>query len=141
MAVILDIADAVVTELNSTEWSQEFTAERRYRPELKLADLATLHVLVVPRSVESSTATRSGYQHDYKVDVGVLQRFSEAESEEIDDLMDLVEEIADHFAGLRLDSPDAICVATANEPVYAQEHMAQWRQFTSVLTLTFRLWR
>jgi hypothetical protein len=29
----------------------------------------------------------------------------------------------------------------ANEPVYAMEHLEEFRQFTSVLTLTFKVWR
>jgi hypothetical protein len=28
-----------------------------------------------------------------------------------------------------------------NEPVYSLEHLDEFRQFTSVITLTFRVWR
>jgi len=141
MAVILDIADAVVTELNAASFSLELTAVRLYRPERKLSEMATLRVSVVPKAVEISGATRNGHQHDYQLDIGVQKRFSEAESAEIDGLMDLVEEIADHCRNLRLASPDAACVAIENDPVYLPDHMAELRQFTSVLSLTFRLWR
>ena len=56
--------------------------------------------------------------------------------------MGLVDEIADHFRMKRLDSlRAAVWVKTENEPLYAQEHMDQLRQFTSVLTFTFRMMR
>jgi hypothetical protein len=56
--------------------------------------------------------------------------------------MALVEEIADFFRLRRLTSyPDAIWVRTDNVPVYAPEHLEEFRQFTSVLTLTFRVVR
>jgi len=51
-------------------------------------------------------------------------------------------EIADHFRRAPLPSfPAARCVAVANTPVYAAEHLQELRVLTSVLTLTFRLWR
>jgi DNA-binding transcriptional MerR regulator len=51
-------------------------------------------------------------------------------------------EIAEHFRGKRLGSfPDAIWVKTEHKPIYAAEHLDQLRQFTSVMTLTFRVMR
>ena len=48
----------------------------------------------------------------------------------------------DHFRHKRLDSfRAAVWVKTEHEPIYAQEHLDQMRQFTSVLTLTFRVMR
>ena len=32
-------------------------------------------------------------------------------------------------------------MSVANEPVFAPEHLEQWRQFTSVLTVTYRMRR
>jgi hypothetical protein len=56
--------------------------------------------------------------------------------------MELVEEIADFFKQRRLDAyPQAVWVKTENAPIYAAEHMDELRQFTSVLTLTFRVLR
>ena len=46
------------------------------------------------------------------------------------------------FRFKRLDSfPNAVWVKTENAPVYAVEHLDQLAQFTSVLTLTFRVIR
>ena len=141
MAVIIDIADAVVTELNGGTFSQAFTAERHYKPVFELPEMKTLHVTVVPKGVETRLATRGLLQHDYQIDVAVQKKFDTGDNPELDPLMGLVEEIADSFKGRNLDSANAVWVGTENAPVYAAEHMEQFRQFTSVLTLTFRVLR
>ena len=142
MPVITDIADAVVAELNGGTFSQTFTAKRYYRPVFDLAEMATLHVSVVPRGVTIERADRSRNQHDVQIDVAVQKKFSTGDAAELDPLMALVEEVADFFRMRRLSTyPDAVWVKTENVPVYAQEHMEEFRQFTSVLTLTFRVVR
>ena len=139
MAVITDIADAVVQELNSGSWSLPLSAERHYRPVFDLKDMQTLHVTVVPKGTQVERADRSRSQFDYQVDVGVQRKFEKGDAAELDPLVGLVEEIADHFRAQRLAAyPDAVCVKSEHAPVYAPEHMDELRQFTSVLTLTFR---
>jgi len=142
MPVIADIADAVVAELNAASLSQPFEAERSYLPRFDLAEMKDLHVTVVPKGVMVLPGSRNHNQHDYSVDVAVQKKLSAADNDEIDALMGLVDEIADHFRMKRLDSlRAAVWVKTENEPLYAQEHMDQLRQFTSVLTFTFRMMR
>jgi len=97
---------------------------------------------VVPKGLKIVKGTRREDQHDYQVDVGVQQRFEAGDAAELDPLMGLVQEIADCFRGLVLDTePEAACLAVENAPIYAQEHMREGRLFTSILTLTFRVWR
>ena len=140
MAEIVDIADAVVTELNAGTFSQEFTAARLYRPEFDLKDMATLHVTVVPKGVETVTVSRSVVQYDITVDVAVQKKLESESNDEIDPLMNLVEEIATFFRLRRLaECPNASWLRTENEPVYSPGHLEELRQFTSVLTLTFRV--
>jgi len=157
MATITDIADAVVTELNGHTWTNApptppeveggdptpaFTAERHYRPRFDLKDMAALHVSVVPKGVTIERADRLRNQEDYAIDVAVQKKFSSGDAVELDPLMALVEEIARFFRLRRLaEYPDAVWVRTENVPVYAVEHMDELRQFTSVLTLTFRVVR
>ena len=142
MALIIDIADAVVSELNDAAFGTPFTATRAYVPRFDLEEMGTLRVTVVPKGVEISTASRSGHQHDYRIDIGVQRKFEQEEAAELDPLMDLVEEIADHFRGAVLETdPQASCVGVENGPIYAQEHMREGRLFTSVLTCTYRTWR
>jgi hypothetical protein len=60
----------------------------------------------------------------------------------IDALVALTEEIADHLRVQRLTTfPDARCTGVETSPVYAPEHLEELRQFTSVLTATYSLWR
>jgi len=142
VSVILDIADAVVTELNGEGFGLPFTAERAYLPRFDLPEMASLRVTVVPRGLSISAGTRSRDRHEYRIDVGVQQKLEQEDTAELDPLMDLVEEIADHFRGLVLEAdPEAACVGVENGPVYAQDHMREGRLFTSILTLTFRTWR
>ncbi len=142
MAVIADIADAVVVELNAGGFSQPLTAARCYLPKFDLAEMKDLHVTVVPKGVAVTAGSRNHNQHDYQIDVAVQKRLAAGGNGEIDVLMSLVDEIADHFRLKRLDNLQAaVWVKTQHEPIYAQEHLDQMRQFTSVMTLTFRMMR
>ncbi len=142
MAAITDIADAVVTELNAATFSQPVAAERTYLPVFELPEMKDLHVTVVPRDVAIAPSARSHNQHDYAIDVAVQKKLTDADNAEIDPLVSLVDEIADHFRFKRLPAySEAMWVKTEYKPVYAQEHLEQLRQFTSVLTLTFRVLR
>lgn len=140
-ATIIAIADAVVEELNGAPFSQPLVAVRHYQPVFELAGMTGLKVSVVPRSVASQALDRNRDRLECTIDVAVQQKL-EPTAEHLDPLMALVEEIADHFRRRPLAGfPQARCTATANDPVYAPEHLEEFRQFTSVLTLTFQVWR
>jgi len=146
MAVIIDIADAIVADLNAQTFGLPFTAARYYLPKFQLEDMDTLHVSVVPKEVEIIPAegTRGAPQYDYLVDVGIQKRFdADDDNADIDPLADLVEEIADRLTGRNLvaGAETALWITTGNSPIYAPEAMSQDRMFTSVLTLSYRLWR
>ena len=141
MSVVTVIGDTVVSELNAASFSQSFTAERNYLPLYDLNELKTLRVTVVPTAATLETKSRKSAQHDVEIDIAVQQKVTDTNNPAIDPLMALVEEIADHFRFKRLASPDAIWVKTESEPVYAQEHLDQYRVFSSLLTLTFRILR
>jgi len=141
MAVVIDIADAVVAELNKTSFSQPVVAERHYHPRFDLSEMANLKVSVVPRSLTSSKLDRSSDSFDYQIDVAIQKR-TDTNPVLLDAMMTLVEEIADHFRTKPLSGyPQARCIEVKNEPIYALEHLDELRQFTSVITLTFRVWR
>ena len=142
MAVITDIADAVTAEINAGSFSQPVSATREYLPAFELADMQTLRVTVVPRSVTTLPGGRAHNQYDYAIDVAVQKKLDAADNAEIDALMTLVDELADHLRFKRLtDYPNAAWLKTENVPVYSPEHLEQLRQFTSVITITFRIMR
>lgn len=142
MAVITDIADAVAAEINAGSFSQSVSATREYLPAFELADMQQLRVTVVPKSLTTLPGGRAHNQHDFAIDVAVQKKLDTADNSEIDDLMTLVDELADHLRFKRLtDYPNAVWLKTENQPVYAQEHLQELRQFTSILTFTFRVMR
>ena len=142
MSMCITIADAVTAALNAGGFLQPFTAARLYRPLFELKDMGTLHVTVVPRGLTIEPLDRGRDQHDYQVDVAVQKRLASENAAEVDSLMDLVEQIGDRFRHKVLETdPPAVCVKVENVPIYAPEHLEQLRQFTSVLTLTFRVVR
>jgi hypothetical protein len=142
MALITDIADAVVDALNGAPegtFGQEFQAIRRNEPTFDLEKLADLVVCVAPKSISETPASRSSFQTDYGIDVGVLKRV--ADQDEQDGLLTFMDELRRFFRAFR-PSPEglmAVCVKTDNEPPYWPQHLRELRQFTSVLTLTFRV--
>jgi len=138
MALIADIAEAVVVALNGHTFSQPFTAARAYRPVFDLKDLTDLHVTVVPKGMELTTAGRGLAQSDLEIDIGVQKKLASGDNAEIDALVGLVQEIAE-FVRATGRFGDATWVKTENTPIYSQEHLGELRQFTSVLTLTLRL--
>jgi len=138
MSTIADIAEAVVAALNGHTFSPPFTAQRAYRAAFDLKDMKDLHVAVVPKGVEMSTAGRGLAQSDVQIDIGVQKKLAAADNAEIDALMELTQEIAEFVRATR-QFGDAAWVRTENLPIYSQEHLAELRQFTSVLTLTLRV--
>ena len=140
MSLVTDIAQAVAAELNAAPFSQPFTAEVLYRPVFELKELRTLRVTVVPRAVKYGRLARDTASRTVQVDVGVQQKL--ADDQGLEPLLMLVEEIAGRFEGRRLAGrPEALCTKIENEPVYAPDHIEQYRQFTSVATLTFEVTR
>lgn len=140
MSTLVAIADAVTASLNAGSFGTPFTAERLYQPAFELADLADLKVSVVPKGVTIATASRDGSYFDCAVDVGIQKKV--ADDAEIDGLVDLAEEIADHLRMKRLDGfPEAMWLSVEHEPVVAAEHLEQQRALTSILTVTYRVRR
>jgi len=138
MAMIADIAGAVVTALNGHTFSQPFTAARAYLPVFDLKDMKDLHVTVVPRGVEMTTAGRGLAASDIQIDVAVQKKLTGADNAEIDTLMGLVQEIAEFIRSTGRFG-DGSWVRTENVPIYSPEHLGELRQFTSVLTLTLKV--
>jgi hypothetical protein len=142
VSTLATLSDAVVDALNAAPLSQPFSAVRAYVPQFDLAQMQDLHVTVVPKRVTSQAADRSRSQFEYEIDVAVQKKLDTVDNGAIDDLASLTQEIADLFRTQRLeDYPSAMCLKSQIDPVYALEHLDQLRQFTSVITLTFREWR
>jgi hypothetical protein len=135
---LTDIADAIVEILNAADLDLEFTAERTLLPIYDLKALKTLKVSVVPKGRKITQGARVLTIDEVQIDIGVQKKISN--DSELDDLLKLVEDIVGLFQPERLDGyPPAICVKKENEPIYDPDHLRQFRQFTSVVTLTFKV--
>jgi len=139
-AQIIELADALVTELNAHAFSLAFTAERGYLPTFELADLDRLKVTVVPKEDEGKLDTRSSSVHDYAIDIGIQKKPKGIENKDLDPLMLLTQEVADFFLFGKHPAATTL-IAPSVRILYLQEHLLKLRQFTSVVTLTFRGWR
>lgn len=141
-SILIALADAIVASLSAGTFSVPFQAERGYRPVVELPDLETVKVTVIPKSLTITAASRVDSFYDCAVDIGVQRKVNVDEPAELDALMKLVEEIGDHLRGRRLEgAPDAAWLTLENDPVFAPEHLTEHRQFTSLLTVTYRVRR
>jgi hypothetical protein len=140
---IVALDDAVTAALNDAppgSFSQIFTAQRLHQPSFTLEELQQLHVSVVPRSVTVAAASRDSSIFECAIDIGIQRKIDS--DGDVDALLDLAEEIVDHLRLKRLPGfPDAAWAGIAHEPVVAAEHLDQHRQFTSVITVTYKVRR
>lgn len=141
-AELVAIADAVAAALSAADLSLEFTAERSYRPAYDLADLVdTLRVSVVPQGRGATILDRGRLQREYLIDVAFLEKLTDLSDANLDALMALVEEVEALLLPKRLAAyPAALCVAAENVPAFSPELLEEFREFASVLTLTYRTW-
>lgn len=141
-STILALADAVVAGLNAGTFSLPFTVQRGYRPAAELPDLAAVKVTVIPKSLAITAASRADGFYDCALDIGVQRKVNLDDPAELDALMRLVEELADHLRFKRLDGfPAAAWLSIENDPIFAPEHLEKEHVFTSVLTVTYRVRR
>ena len=133
MSLPIQMADAVLLKIK--ESFPDLSGERRYVPSLELKDTKETRIIVVPKDISYERASRSHNNVQVAVDVALMRKFQKGDNSELDPLCDLVEAILKLFDGKPLG--DALCIKAQNVPIYAQEHYDKWRQFTSLVTLTF----
>jgi len=107
MSIKSDVADAVVAELNATEFSIKFVAERVHgKAQLQLTNLDCLRVEVFPVGTTLGLADRGSAGHEVTIDIVIRKKLGpqeadqatgEVELEPIDELDNLTEEIGIHF--------------------------------------------
>ena len=139
-AQIVQLADALVDELNRQEFTLAFTAERGYLPTFELPDLNVLQVTVVPNKDEGKLDTRSSSAHEFAIDIGVQMKPPTVDNENLDPLMSLSQEIADFFLFGKRPGGTTL-IAPQVRILFLQEHLHKFHQFTAVVTLTFKGWR
>ena len=139
MAVITDIADAIVAELNAATFSQPVTAARHYLPQFELPGTASAARDGRPQSAVVLAAARS------VAEPGRLQP-RRGGSAEVRDAKRTPTSIRCWTWSRRSPTtfggggwpafPDAAWIKTELTVLYAPDHLDELRQFTSVVTLT-----
>jgi len=142
-SVAAEIADAVVGELNGAQFSQEFTAVRRWIVKWTLPDLSTLRVTVVPGPASYEPLDRRRDDQRHEMDIAVQKKVNPNDNAEIDVLVALLEEFVDHFRQKQLTAGGRaiMCMRRAyipgSEAAVAKEHLEDFRTFTGVLRTTW----
>ena len=138
MATTAEIAQAVVESLNATAFSRPFTAERAYLPIFDLGDMATLHVTVVAAGRSLKPVCRAHLEVEHRIEIAVQQKVAVEDPAACDPLLALVGEIAEALPALPM--PEGVWVRTEHAPLVDPNHLNELRQFTSLITATWRTW-
>ena len=147
-ALHIALADEVVALLAGQTFVLPMVVRRYYVPFYRLdRDGDLTHALVVPRSRQSERVSRAERQREVGLDVGIMRRVPEWVPEglqevgrgSLDDLSALVGEVEDFLADAVVPSYNARPVAVQVDPIYSPEHLEQWSQFTSVVTVSYRV--
>ena len=107
-------------------------------PQYDLGEMKDLHVPVVPKGVSVQPFGRGSCQYRYLIDVGVQQKLIDTSPAAVAPLLASWTRSRTSSGSNGCKYPDAMWAKTEHPHLYAQEHLEQLRQFTSVLTLTFR---
>lgn len=138
-AIVLQIADAVTSELNAATLSETYIAERQYVARYELKDLNKLMVTVFPSTVEQVLLSRNSTQDDYVIDIAIQKRFDCETDFEIDPLVSFAQELSDYFRFRKLaDYTSAVWVGSVLDFQFLQAHIDRLKQVTIVVRLTYR---
>ena len=142
-AKIIEVADELVTALNSYVFSPPFTAARLYQPMFDIEELSGLHVSVVPRSVSMVDGTRGDDTYEIQIDVGVQMKVTpsllESLTTQVDALMLLVERVIDYLNNRHFAAVEAKFIRIMNDPVFIPDLLLSQRVFLSVISVTYRV--
>lgn len=146
-AAIVTVAKGVVADLNvAGRWSQQFTAERKYKPKATLEELDKLKVQVAMAAWRVSMDNRTDWAHEFDIDAGFMLRADEKAGDQAIDVFDklllLVEEVSDYFQANRPSQGECPLANISFGPQgdgqpYVSEHIEPNNQFTSVIKLTY----
>lgn len=137
MKLALNMADAIVTDLKTGTFSEPLTVVRRVLPEYELAELKTLTVTVVPKSVVIANVTRQATSFEVAIDIGIQRKIGKDTDAEALRLSGIVSEIVTFLNRRSWPALKAQFKTITNEPVYAPEMLSEKRLFLSVLTVTY----
>src|SRR5262245_50599607 len=139
----IEVAQAVADEINDNDWSLEFEADRNYADwGITLEVLGTLRCDVVPVNKPTTELDANGViGYRVLVDIALRYRFKPDELDadgrvgkpKADALSFLLQEIAEHFTKLSLDSVNAIWYSTEYLQTHSPQALFENKQFTGIV--------
>jgi hypothetical protein len=140
---IIEIADAIVTQMNLASWSQAFTMVRKYLPNYTPTELETLRVTAMVMQQATGLLNRGKRQTLMAIDVGIQKRVDASDAATLDSLAHLSEEITNYWAcdatnkGRRGVTGQATVWVTkaTNDPIYSVEDLKNRGLFFGHVTL------
>ena len=143
-SIAVGVAKAVLDQLKAAPLSLTATYGRTYNTDRQLKDAGTLHGDVVGAGHKLTPIARDLVARDLVVQVVVRKRLSNASRDsdqaEQDRLMEFCEEIEDLFVQDWVDAYDASWLSTETTGPIDDDY-AEWRQFTVIISMTFRVSR
>jgi len=147
----VQVAMAAVERLEAGTFSQPIAPRRVWRLDQELKDVEEMLVVVLPVGRTQQRASRSESERDCTVEVGVLKKIATrgdsgegTDVAEVDALLAFVEELGDWLMDGVLElagGERAGVVVLENEPLLNREALEQDGVFSSVMRLTYRLYR
>ena len=157
-AIPVDVAKAIALEIKNHTFTLSPEVHRRYMQEkdLLLKHGDDLRIDVQVGDCTTDIITRAETKYMCRTDIAVRKHFVQAEedadtgeidTDEIDRLILLVQEIHDFFtrnsddgSGRRLATyNDATCESAAFRPLYVPDHLREHRQFTGIVTVEHKV--
>jgi hypothetical protein len=152
MSLIIDLADAVLADLEEQDFGVVIEWERSYAEwdlELKSAETEKVRGDVVPVFNSSvGLETRGSLLYELTIDIAIRRRFAASDVDEagrlykaeIDQLVGVLEAVHKHFAkGSPTNetywSPDD---AERIQAWYVKKHLREWNQFTGIVRLPYK---
>lgn len=140
-ALTVQLAKAVLSDLETAAYAQPIGARRGYDPEIGLEELQALEktdVLVIASGIDTDIEDRQDLDDTLRIDLGVRKKLATGDLAELDGLVALVEEIQrDHLGSSPAAYRDAVCTEAKITPLYSQKHLHDHRVFFSVIQLTY----
>jgi hypothetical protein len=108
-AAIIQLADAVLAQIQAADLPLQFTGSRTYQFERKKEECGQLLVDVLPRQIKTQLAARVFEEGDYGVSIVVSQQCNIADTATLDGLLQFVEAVRLLLAAIR--RPPAMPIA------------------------------
>lgn len=135
----IEIADAVVAELNGTAFNPAFTAVRDYLTERAILEgSATLRCVVMSVAADDVNDSRGEDRETHKVGIAIFQKLAATDKATLDPLVRLCRDVRKRFRRFSA-APGVTCKARDSSPLYDPDYLQSKRVFLAFIELEFEL--